>query len=123
MTSLLEQLNSFDLSGKVVCFDLDHTLCCPGNAKDSYGKYAMAEPIPEMIAKLRLYKSRGCSIIIFTARRMLTHKGDVRKVVEDIGQITEDWLKKHDVPYDDLIFGKPYYDYIIDDKAVNPEQL
>ena len=76
-----------------------------------------------MIAKVRLYKSRGCRIIIFTARRMLTHKGDVRRVIEDVGQITEDWLRLHNVPFDDLIFGKPYYDFIIDDKAINPEQL
>ena len=123
MISLLESLNSNDLTGKVVCFDLDHTLCFPGDAKDSHGKYALATPNLEMIDKLRLYKSRGCSIIIFTARRMLTHKGDVRKVVDDVGQITEDWLKNHNVPYDDLIFGKPYYDYIIDDKAINPDQL
>lgn len=123
MTSLAEQLNSNDLSGKIVCFDLDHTLCIPGEGKDSHSKYAMALPIPEMIDKLRLYKSRGCSIIIFTARRMLTHKGNVRKVVDDIGKITEDWLIKHEIPFDDLIFGKPYYDFIIDDKALNALDL
>jgi capsule biosynthesis phosphatase len=119
MTSLVEELNSFDLTGKIICFDLDHTLCIPGEGSDSYSKYAKALPIEDSIAKLKLYKSRGCSIIIFTARRMLTHKGNVRKVIDDIGKITEDWLEQHQIPYDDLIFGKPYYDFIIDDKAIN----
>jgi capsule biosynthesis phosphatase len=119
MTSLVEELNSFDLQGKIICFDLDHTLCIPGSGSDSISKYANALPIPDAIDKLRLYKSRGCSIIIFTARRMLTHKGNVRKVIDDIGEITEGWLQRHGIPYDDLIFGKPYYDFIIDDKAIN----
>jgi capsule biosynthesis phosphatase len=123
MTSLLKQLCAYDLRSRIVCFDLDHTLCFPGEGSDSHSKYALAKPNDEVIAKLRLYKSRGASIIIFTARRMLTHKGNLSKVVDDIGKITEDWLRQHDIPYDDLIFGKPYYDYIIDDKALNVNDI
>ena len=44
--------------------------------------------------------------------------GDVSKVIEKIGKITEDWLEKWKVPYDELIFGKPHADIYIDDLGI-----
>ena len=49
---------------------------------------------------------------------MRTCNGDVAKVIEKIGKITEDWLEKWNVPYDELVFGKPYADIYIDDLGV-----
>lgn len=123
MTSLSKDLTFAELSGKIVCFDLDHTLCIPGAGPDTQSKYAEAEPMVENIQKLVSFKERGARIVIFTARRMLTHNGDVEKVKADVGLVTENWLSEHGVPYDELIFGKPYYDYFIDDKALNVEEL
>ena len=42
-------------------------------------------------------------IIIYTARRMKTHKGNVGKITADIGKITFDTLEKFNIPYDDFI--------------------
>lgn len=113
-----------DLTGKRIVCDLDHTICFPfDDAIDSYQKYGMALPNRKMIEKIILWKSRGAYIIIFTARRMRTHKGDVQKAILDVGGITEHWLKKHNVPYDELIFGKPDADVYIDDKAMNVTEL
>ena len=88
-------------------------------AKDTFEKYGKAKPIPEMIASIRKAKEKGFRIVLFTARRMVTHNGDINKVIEDVGEITENWLKEHDVPYDELQFGKPYAVYYVDDKAMN----
>ena len=111
------------MSMKTIVFDLDHTLCIPQTHADTQRRYAEAAPIPEMIDFLRECYARGAIVIIFTARRMLTHKGDLTKIEGDVGEVTRDWLAKHDVPYTELIFGKPYGDFYIDDKAVNSDEL
>lgn len=112
-----------NVSGKILCFDLDDTLCFHTDANQTYEKYGLAKPNLPVIEKLNFWKSQGARIIIFTARRMLTHKGNLAKIEEDVGDITRDWLAKHNVQYDELIFGKPYADYYIDDKAVNVSEL
>ena len=46
--------------------------------------------------------------MIATARRMRTHKHNVASVVADIGGLTLQWLAQHDIPYDEIFFGKPW---------------
>ena len=109
---------------KILCFDLDDTLCFPNHsASDSHTKYGLATPNYPIINRLTRWFLDGHRIIIHTARRMLTHDGDLDKIQEDVGWITQDWLEWHQVPYDELIFGKPYADKYIDDKAINPSEL
>lgn len=108
---------------KIYVFDLDHTLCIPKKFDDTERRYAQAEPIPHMIEYVRKLHHRGDTIIIHTARRMLTHRGDLSKIEADVGQVTRDWLTDNNVPYDQLIFGKPYGDYYIDDKAINTDDF
>lgn len=104
----------------IIAVDLDHTLCVPNeNGRDSEEKYGNAEPIEENIKKVNKLFKEGHKIIIYTARRMLTHKGNVKAVEEDVGQITRDWLRMNGVLFTDIVFGKIYYDLIIDDKAIN----
>ncbi len=50
---------------------------------------------------------------------MRTHDGNVNNVIKDVGDITFKTLEKFDIPYDELIFGKPYAHYYIDDLAIN----
>lgn len=102
--------------------DLDGTLCQPNlHIEDSEGRYAIATPSLSVIERVRELKSRGHTIIIHTARRMKTHNGDVQKVIEDVGALTEEWLRRHDVPYDQLVFGKPNGDFYVDDKGISIE--
>ena len=61
----------------------------------------------------------GHHIIIYTARRMRTHKGNVGSIVKDIAAVTLDTLSKYKIPYDELFFGKPYAHYYIDDLGVS----
>jgi len=110
---------------KTMCFDLDDTICFPNHGEsDSYKKYGLARPNDEIIDIIRRLKSYGFRIVISTARRMLTHQGDIAKIIDDIGDITKNWLTIHDVPYDDLVFGKPYSStFYVDDKAITPIEL
>lgn len=100
-----------------VCFDLDNTLVTYPHVS---GDYTTVLPIQPMIDLARKMKSDGHCIIIHTARRMKTHAYNVGAVCRDIGKITFDTLEKFEIPYDELIFGKPYADIYIDDRAVNP---
>ncbi|CAF4227141.1 unnamed protein product, partial [Adineta steineri] len=61
----------------------------------------------------------GHYIIIQTARRMKTHKSNVGAVIADIGRITLETLAKFDIPYDEVLFGKPYADVYVDDSAIH----
>ncbi len=99
-----------------ICFDLDNTLVSYPRIKNDY---TSVEPIHHNINFLKYLKSFGHTIIIYTARRMKTHKGDVGKCLCDIGKITFDTLSKFDIPFDEIYFGKPYADIYIDDLALN----
>jgi capsule biosynthesis phosphatase len=97
------------------CFDLDNTLVTYPKIKSDY---TTVEPIKENIEFLKFLKSLGHTIIVYTARRMRTHNGDVGKVTKDIGIITLNTLNDLGIPYDEIYFGKPYANYYIDDLAV-----
>jgi len=99
-----------------ICFDLDNTLVSSPRIN---GDYSTVEPIEKNIKFLRYLKNFDHTIIIYTARRMKTHNGNVGKCLCDIGQITFDTLKKFNIPFDEIYFGKPYADVYIDDLALN----
>ena len=99
-----------------ICFDLDNTLVTHPTI---HGDYTSVLPIQRNIDYLKLLHRLGHTIIIYTARRFKTHKGNVGAIVADIGKITFDTLDKFDIPYDEIFFGKPYAQYYIDDLAVN----
>ncbi len=99
-----------------ICFDFDNTLVTyPKIPAD----YTSVEPITENIEFARFLKKLGCTIIIYTARRMKTHSGNVGKITADVGKITIDTLENFEIPYDELYFGKPYAHTYIDDLVIN----
>lgn len=101
-----------------IVFDLDDTICVTRNRD-----YANAAPIAEVVDAMRQAKSLGATIVIHTARGMLSCGGDVAAAEKkNIGTIQE-WLKKQDVPCDELIFGKPYADLYVDDKGVSVQDF
>tara|TARA_B110000263_G_scaffold177843_1_gene155577 strand:+ start:181 stop:1326 length:1146 start_codon:yes stop_codon:yes gene_type:complete len=106
----------FDYRDKMrMVFDLDGVIC---ELKKPSESYADVIPKNDIIEKMRDLKKDGHYLIIHTGRHMRTCDGDVSKVIKKIGKITEDWLEKWKVPYDKLIFGKPYADIYIDDLGI-----
>lgn len=100
-----------------ICFDLDNTLV---TYPQIIGDYSTVKPIKNNIQLCKNLKKDGHEIIIYTARRMQTHKGNIGKVIKDIASVTIDTLEKFNIDYDELIFGKPIADIYIDDRAINP---
>jgi len=108
----------FKISPLRFCFDLDNTLVTHPTIPNDY---TSVEPITETINYLRKLKKNGHRIIIYTARRMRTHHGNIGSVIADIGEITINTLKKFNIPYDELYFGKPYAHFYIDDLMIDPK--
>jgi len=109
---------NFKINPLRFCFDLDNTLVTHPIIPNDYSS---VEPITETINYLRKLKENGHRIIIYTARRMRTHKGNIGSVIADIGETTIQTLKKFDIPYDELYFGKPYAHFYIDDLMIDPK--
>jgi capsule biosynthesis phosphatase len=97
------------------CFDLDNTLVTYPRVKNDY---STVEPILRNVNFCNFLKELGHTIIIYTARRMRTHGGNVGAVVGDIASVTIETLNKFGISYDELYFGKPYAHFYIDDLAV-----
>jgi|TARA_B110000285_G_scaffold149640_1_gene167050 capsule biosynthesis phosphatase len=115
---IIEFSKSYPIETKRFVFDLDNTLVTfPTIA----GDYTSVKPISKTINYLRNLKKDGHHIIIYTARRMRTHGGNVGAIIADIGAITMNTLKEFDIPYDELFFGKPYAHFYIDDLMINPK--
>ena len=113
-----EIINTFETHNKLrICFDLDNTLVTYPTVPNDY---STVKPIKKMIDLLISLKQKGHEIIIYTARRMKTHQNNVGKVIKDIALITINTLEKFNIPYDELLFGKPIADIYIDDRAINP---
>jgi len=117
LKEMSESLPSLGIEKIRVCFDLDNTLVTYPTVP---GDYTTVSPIEPMISLARKLHEEGHTIIIYTARRMKTHSGNMGAVMKDVGVITFNTLAEFNIPYDEIIFGKPNADIYIDDRAVNP---
>jgi histidinol phosphatase-like enzyme len=98
---------------KIYCFDMDGVICStPGN------HYRSSKPIKKAIKKINEIYSRGYRIIIFTARFMGRSNENAFLAKKKGYTFTYSQLKKWKVKFHKLIFGKPSFDFIIDDKSI-----
>jgi capsule biosynthesis phosphatase len=97
-----------------ICIDLDGVIA---EIKKENETYADVKPVKSAVEKIKKLKENGHYIIIYTARHMKTCDGNVYKAISKIGLITLEWLKKYDIPYDEIVFGKPWADIYIDDNG------
>jgi len=103
--------------------DIDGTLC---DLKTPDQTYLDVTPKVSMVEKMREYQQAGYHIILFTSRQMRTYEGNLGKINKFTAPMTQKWLAKNDVPYDEIIFGKPWAGrggYYIDDRAFRPSEL
>ena len=109
--------------GITLIFDVDGTLC-PIKSKDE--KYENLIPSQEMVKKLRYYKENGAKIVLFSSRNMNSYGGNLGLINANTSVIMQDWLKKWNIPYDEIFFGKPWPGHrglYIDDRAVRPDEF
>ena len=107
---------------KRIVIDLDGTL-----TRDAPGvDYADKPPRPEVVAKLQEYRNAGFNITVFTARNMRTHGGNIGLLKVHTLPIVMDWLRRHEVPFDEVLVGKPWCGtdgFYVDDRALRPDEF
>ncbi len=104
-------------------FDVDGTLC-PVKKKDE--RYEDLVPYPEMVEKIREYKAQGARIVLLTSRNMNTYKGNIGLINVNTARVLLDWLDKWEIPYDEIIYGKPWpgsRGFYVDDRTVRPKEF
>jgi hydroxymethylpyrimidine pyrophosphatase-like HAD family hydrolase len=105
------------MNKKIICFDLDNTLC-----KTEGNFYKNSKPIKNKILLVNKLYDKGYIIKIFTARFMGRSNENIKKATKLGYNFTKIQLRKWGVKYHKLIFGKPSYDLFIDDKNLNFEK-
>jgi capsule biosynthesis phosphatase len=102
--------------------DLDGTLAIDDPTLD----YADRLPNLPVVEKVRAYKASGFQIAIHTARNMRTHAASVGRINALTLPGVIDWLKRHDIPFDEIHVGKPWPGrdgFYVDDRAVRPSEF
>ncbi len=82
--------------------DLDGTIC----TEEKTFSRSLAKPKLDSVESIKKLKAQGHTIIIYTARHWNEY------------EMTDEWLKKNDIPFDQLFMGKPVGEYWIDDRAI-----
>ncbi len=101
--------------------DLDNTITVDDHRLD----YPI-KPVNRLVRETMYASNTKFDITIFTARNMRTFEGDLKKIHEFTRPIATKWLEENQIPYDDIIFGKPYCGedgHYIDDKNISVEEF
>lgn len=99
---------------KTYIVDIDNTICT-----QTYGDYSLAKPFPERIETINSLYDQGHTIIYFTARGMGRGKNSIRIAYDSCFNETYDQIQEWGCKFHDLMLGKPFGDYYIDDKAIS----
>lgn len=108
---------------KVVVIDVDGTLADRRGAGQSY---ADVSAMTGVVQRVRSLKKQGYWIILYTSRNMRTHDGNIGKIMRHTAPVLVEWLARHEIPYDELHFGKPWcgHDgFYVDDRAIRPREF
>lgn len=104
-------------------FDIDGTLC-PIKKKNE--KYEDLVPYADVVEKLRYYKQNGAKIVLFTSRNMNSYNGNIGLINKNTATILMKWLDKWSIPYDEIIYGKPWpghKGFYVDDRTIRPDEF
>jgi hypothetical protein len=99
-----------------LALDLDATLCT------GY-PYDQAVPLPGKKELLHNLREQGHVVAIHTARGMGSSGNSVGKAVALYGLLTLQQLRDWGFEYDEIWFGKPSYDLVVDDKMTDFQRL
>ncbi|KXK25802.1 MAG: hypothetical protein TR69_WS6001001408 [candidate division WS6 bacterium OLB20] len=88
-------------------------------------EYADLVPYKKMVERLRELKQQNFRIVLFTARNMRTYGGNLGLINANTAKVLLAWLDKWEIPYDEIIYGKPWAEngLYVDDNAVRPREF
>ena len=106
---------------KRLIIDLDQTIC-----DSRSGDYKNAIPNQQVIEKLREYRETGFAICVYTSRNMSSFEQNIGMINATTLPLILSWLNKYDVPYDEVVVGKPWCGtdgFYVDDRAIRPSEF
>ena len=109
--------------GLTFILDIDGTIC-PIKHKEE--RYEELVPYVEMVSKIQEYKKNGAKIVLFTSRNMNSYNGNIGLINANTAKVLLQWLEKCNIPYDEIIYGKPWpghFGFYVDDRAVRPNEF
>jgi len=107
---------------KRIIIDLDDTITHDDKAKP----YSERLPNMAVLEKMRQYKTLGFTIVIYSSRNMLTYQGDIGKINVHTLPVILEWLRRYDIPHDEVHVGKPWCGtegFYVDDRAIRPDEF
>ena len=110
-------------NGKRIIFDIDGTIC---PIKGTGERYEDLVPDKVMVERMREYKEQGAVIVLFTSRNMNSYQGNLGLINANTAKVLLAWLDKWEIPYDEIIYGKPWpghEGFYVDDRAVRPDEF
>lgn len=108
---------------KVIVIDVDGTLTGGLRTGQSYADVTAS---PNVVRKVQSLKQQGYWIILYTSRNMRSYGGNLGLIMCHTAPVLVDWLARHEIPYDELHFGKPWcgHDgFYVDDRAIRPREF
>ncbi len=112
-----------DYEGYTFVFDVDGTIC-PIKTKEE--DYEDLMPFMPVIEKIREYHNSGAKIIFYTSRNMKSYNGNLGLINKFTAPTLLEWLKKWDIPYDEIFFGKVWpgaKGFYVDDRSIRPDEF
>lgn len=106
------------ISDRTLVVDVDDTVCfTPGF---DYASSISNEPV---VAKLREARDLGWRIVLYTARGQGRSGGRIETVAADVFEEVRSFCGRFDVPFDEIVVGKPLARWYVDDKALRPGEF
>ncbi len=110
------------IGDKTLVIDLDGTLTVDGSA----ARYEHVLPNQKVSEQVRRYSSEGFRIAIVTSRNMRSFGNSIGRINAETLPVIVDWLRRHDVPFDEVHVGKPWCGkggFYVDDRAIRPSEF
>ncbi len=104
-------------------FDIDGTICPIKKKEENYEDLI---PYKNIVNKIWEYHNAGAKIILFTSRNMNSFNGQIGVINKVTAKILLEWLDKWNIPYDEIIYGKPWpghFGFYVDDRAIRPDEF
>lgn len=113
------EVHSKGSTGQLVVYvDIDETVCF---YRDDLRVYAAAQPNKVNIAKINGLYEKGYRVVYYTSRGS-SDRGNKSRM-RYLRNLTKTQLKSWGAKHHKLSLAKPFFDIIIDDKALRIEEL
>lgn len=103
--------------------DIDGTLCPIKNHDERYDELV---PYENIVSKIKYYHENGARIVLFTSRNMNSFNGQIGVINKITAKVLLKWLDKWEIPYDEIIYGKPWpghNGFYVDDRTIRPDEF